>query len=61
MNGDVILIPVKGNCFVGNDKVGIREILLDLRFKVNYIESQAVSLKLSSFDTTFFYDIMRKR
>ena len=54
MNGDVILIPVKGNCFVGNDKVGVREILLDLRFKVNYTESQAVSLKLVVLILLFF-------
>ena len=38
--GDDILILVMGNHNSGNGIVRIREILLDLSLKVNYIESQ---------------------
>lgn len=40
--GDDILIFLKGNRKLGNEYVKIREILLDLRLKVNYIESQTI-------------------
>ena len=42
MNGDVILISLKGNRIFGNEDVEIREILLDLWLKVNYIERQTI-------------------
>ena len=40
--GDAILILLKGNRKFGNELVRIREILLDLRLKVNYINSQTI-------------------
>ena len=40
--GDDILILLKGNRKFGNELVRIREILLDLRLKVNYIISQTI-------------------
>ena len=40
--GDDILILLKGNRKFGNELVRIREILLDLRLKVNYIKSQTI-------------------
>ena len=40
--GDDILILLKGNRKFGNGLVRIREILLDLRLKVNYIISQTI-------------------
>ena len=40
--GDDILILLKGNRKFGNELVRIREILLDLRLKVNYINSQTI-------------------
>jgi len=43
MSGDAILFPLKGNCFIGNDEVGIRESLLDLRSKVNYIVAKQLT------------------
>ena len=43
MFGDDILIFLKGNRNFGNEIVKIREILLDLRLKVYYIESQAIN------------------
>ena len=43
MFGDSILIFLKGNRNFGNEIVKIREILLDLRLKVYYIESQAIN------------------
>ena len=52
------MIPLKGNRNFGNKIVGIREILLDLRLKVNYIESQAIYKKQSRL-ATFFYAIMK--
>ena len=39
MYGDVILISVKGNRNFGNEVVEIREILLDLRLRVYYIDA----------------------
>ena len=39
MYGDVILISVKGNRITGNGIVEIREILLDLRLRVYYINA----------------------
>ena len=42
--GDDILIFLKGNRKFGNEFVKIREILLDLRLKVNYIESQTIKM-----------------
>ena len=45
MNGDVILISVKGNRILGNEIVEIREILLDLRLKVYYSEAKQLILK----------------
>ena len=42
-SGDVILILVKGNRKFGNELVRIREILLDLRSKVNYFECQTIN------------------
>ena len=38
--GNYILILLKGNHNFGNEIVRIREILLDLRLKVNYLKSQ---------------------
>ena len=58
MSGDTILISVKGNRIFGNEDVEIREILLDLRLKVNYSESQAINDNQSSY-TTFFYVIIQ--
>lgn len=43
-SGDVILILVKGNRNSGNGVVRIREILLDLRLKVNYVKCQTINL-----------------
>ena len=40
--GDDILILLKGNRNFGNEIVRIREILLDLRFKVNCYSSQTI-------------------
>ena len=40
--GDDILILLKGNHKFGNELVRIRENLLDLRLKVNYIVSQTI-------------------
>ena len=40
--GDDILILIMGNRKFGNELVRIREILLDLRLKVNYINSQTI-------------------
>ena len=40
--GDAILILLKGNRKFGNELVRIREILLDLRSKVNCLESQTI-------------------
>jgi len=42
MFGNDILISLKGNHSIGNDIVEIREILLDLWLKVNYIECQTI-------------------
>ena len=39
MNGDVILASVKGNRITGNGNVEVREILLDLRLRVYYINA----------------------
>ena len=39
MNGDVILVSLKGNHKSGNGFIDMREILLDLRFKVYYVNS----------------------
>ena len=39
MNGDVVLASVKGNRIIGNDNVEGREILLDLRLRVYYINA----------------------
>lgn len=55
--GDYILISLKGNHKFGNELVEIREILLDLRLKVNYSDSQAIYKKQSRL-TTFFYVII---
>ena len=44
--GDDILILLKGNHSIGNDIVRIREILLDLWLKVNYIECQTIFEKI---------------
>ena len=52
-SGDNILILLKGNHISGNGFVRIREILLDLRLKVNYSGSQAINVNQSSY-TTFF-------
>ena len=41
--GNDILILVKGNRKSGNGFVRIREILLDLRLKVNYIDRQTIN------------------
>ena len=54
MNGDVILDSVKGNRNFGNEVVESREILLDLRLRVYYIDAKQLVLKLSSVITTFF-------
>ena len=40
--GNDILILVKGNRKSGNGFVRIREILLDLRLKVNYVDRQTI-------------------
>ncbi len=53
MNGDVILISLKGNRISGNGCVEIREILLDLRFKVYYIK--AIDL-YNSISILFFFE-----
>ena len=45
-SGDVILILVKGNRNFGNEIVRIREILLDLRLKVNYVKRQTIKCNL---------------
>ena len=45
MNGDVVLISLKGNRILGNEIVEIREILLDLRLKVYYSEAKQLILK----------------
>ena len=44
MIGDDILILVKGNRNFGNEIVRIREILLDLRLTVNYVDCQAIHI-----------------
>ena len=43
--GDDILILIMGNRKFGNELVRIREILLDLRLKVNYYDCQPIKLK----------------
>jgi len=57
MIGNIILISLKGNHKFGNEFVEIREILLDLWLKVNYVECQTILEKISSY-TTFFYVII---
>ena len=52
---DGILIPLSGNNYFGNEIVGIREILLDLRLRVNY--SNTIT-KLNSMQILFFFDII---
>ena len=44
--GDVILFLLKGNRNFGNGIVRNREILLDLRLKVYYIDSQTINLNV---------------
>ncbi len=44
--GNDILILLKGNRKSGNGFVRIREILLDLRLKVNYVDGQTINKKL---------------
>ena len=55
--GNDILISLKGNHISGNGFVEIREILLDLRLKVNYIERQTIIVvnERVGIITTFFY------
>ena len=53
-NGNTILILVKGNRKFGNELVRIREILLDLRLKVYYCDSQTIPKKLKVVNLLFF-------
>jgi len=55
--GDVILILLKGNRNLGNEIVRIREILLDLRLKVYYIESQTINLNVKVESLLFLFRI----
>ena len=59
--GDDILILLKGNRKFGNELVRIREILLDLRLKVYFIDSQTISERLKVVFTTFFVIIVFMR
>lgn len=59
MNGDVILISVKGNRNLGNEVVEIREILLDLRLRVYYIN--AIIISIIVFKILFFFEIFKGR
>ena len=54
-NGNTILILVKGNRKFGNELVRIREILLDLRLKVYYCDSQTIPKKLKVVNLLFFW------
>lgn len=64
MNGDVILTSLKGNRISGNGFVEAREILLDLRFKVYYVQQPLVLKFKIVFLILFFlifYDKIEKR
>lgn len=56
--GDDILILLKGNRNFGNEIVRVREILLDLRLKVYYSDSQTINLIIKVGLLLFF---IRKR
>ena len=57
--GDVILILLKGNRNLGNEIVRIREILLDLRLKVYYIDSQTINLNVKVESLLFLFIFIR--
>ena len=57
--GDVILILLKGNHNFGNEIVRIREILLDLRLKVYYIDSQTINLNVKVESLLFLFIFIR--
>ena len=57
-DGNTILILVKGNRKLGNEFVRIREILLDLRLKVYYKESQTISRRIKV-ENLLFFDIIK--
>ena len=64
MNGDIILTSLKGNRISGNGFVEAREILLDLRFKVYYVQQPLVLKFKIVFLILFFlifYDKIEKR
>lgn len=48
-NGDIVLILIMGNRIFGNESARIREILLDLRFKVYHAMAKIV------FNTIFLF------
>ena len=53
MNGDVILNSLKGNRIFGNENVEVREILLDLRLRVYYINAITYFINNSILNTIF--------